>query len=153
MASRAIPPPSVRCSSPDRQRPDADPGLLDDHDASRLQIACEIPQIVHQERKLGVRAPIGTAPEEDERRLVLTPQGQNGSEIGVCRHQDPVFPRRKLKHLVVGRRLHAEVSNVDSIVLGRTQAGCNAGRDGVVNEKPQDAALIGISRSRTLSAA
>ena len=54
---------------------------------------------------------------------------------------------------MVGRRLHADISNVDSVVLGRTQAGSNAGRDRVVNEKPQEAALIGISRSRTLSAA
>jgi hypothetical protein len=42
---------------------------------------------------------------------------------------------------------------VDGIVPGGAQTGSNARRDRVVHEELQEAALIGISRSRTLSAA
>jgi len=49
--------------------------------------------------------------------------------------------------------LHAKVAYVDGIVLSRAQTGSNARRDCVIYEEPQEAALIGISRSRTLSAA
>jgi hypothetical protein len=42
---------------------------------------------------------------------------------------------------------------MDCIVPDRTQTGSNERRDGVVDEELQEATLIGISRSRTLSAA
>ena len=42
---------------------------------------------------------------------------------------------------------------MDGIVSDGAQTGGNAGRDRVVYNEPQEAALIGISRSRTLSAA
>ena len=54
---------------------------------------------------------------------------------------------------MVGGGLDAEVSHVNGIVPGDAQTGSNAWRDRVVHEELQEAALIGISRSRTLSAA
>ena len=96
---------------------------------------------------------VGTTPEEYDGGLALSTDGKDGAEVGISGHHDPVFSRCQCKHLLVGSRLHTKVAQVDGIVSGSAQSGRNAGRDGVVHKEPQEATLIGISRSRTLSAA
>ena len=139
--------------STDRQWPDTDPRLLDDDHAPGQKVACDLLQVVYQKGELSVGTAVGATPEEDDRGLALSTDGKESAEVGISGHQDPVFPRCQCEHLLVGSGLHATISQVDGIVSYGAQTGGNARRDRVVHEELQEAALIGISRSRTLSAA
>ena len=84
---------------------------------------------------------------------MLSTQREERGEVGIGGHEDSVLPLGERKHDFITGGLHADVADMDCIVSCPTQTGSNARRDRVVNEEPQEAALIGISRSRTLSAA
>jgi hypothetical protein len=80
-------------------------------------------------------------------------EGQQGPEVRVCRHHDPVLLRRAIEdRRIVGCR-KAELTNVDRVVPSLPARGRHPRREGVVDEKPQAVLTSGSSRSRTASAA
>lgn len=76
---------------------------------------------------------------------------EQGAEVGVSRHHDPVILGGTVKDLRVGGGLHAEFANVHGVVPGTVELLADRGRQRVVDKEPHPAS--GSSRSRTASAA
>lgn len=98
------------------ERADPDARLLDHHDGAPPQWFFDGRKICMQQFHLRARTSIGSTPEQDNGGLDLTPQCQNGGEIGVGRNEDAVLCLGGREYLIIICRLHRKVADMDSIV-------------------------------------
>src|SRR2546425_4079738 len=88
--------PRLNCarSPANRQHAHANSRILDHDDGALLECLAYCRQIRGKDRELPLRPAAGALPEKDHRRLRLLPPGKDRAEIGVGRHDDPVFVHR-----------------------------------------------------------
>jgi len=136
-----------------RQRPNADAGLLEYHDAPLLERVLQGFQVRQQQRYLPLRPPLSTPPKQDYRRVCLFPKRENRPEIGIGRYDHTIFTGRAIEDGRVLSGCELVVSNVDRIMTRSAKRLRKSGGEWRINQKLQRAELTGSSRSRTASAA
>ena len=92
-------------------------------------------------------------PDEDHRRIPVPRSCQKAAEVGIGGDQDAVLDTGPFEDRFIGCGLHAEVSNMDSVMPGRLQRVGEERRKVVVDEELHAVCRSGSSRSRTASAA
>jgi len=127
-----------------REASDADPVWLDHRDAAGGQRVGQHGQIRAQQPDLLVRSPLGSPPEQDDRRTIAPPAGQQGAEVGVGRNDDPVLSCRTVEDLVVAGGPKRGVPNMHRVVTATDNCSATHGDNAlsIRNFNPQLRAAV-----------
>ena len=122
--------------APDRQPTNAQPGVVENDDASIFQGLFNRRQIGQQQFGLPLRSPVPHLPKEDQRRPSLGPQRQQGGKIRIGRYEDAVLALGALENCVICRGLHRVVPDMHGIIAGAAEQIRDERRERVVDEEP-----------------
>ncbi len=124
-----------------------------DHYAAPSQEFLYVRQMIQQQFRLIFGAASGRAAEDDNRGLGRSSERQQRTEVRIRRDKYPVFISSKVEDVLVDRRLHPAISDVQCLVSGSSKLIGDDGRKSVIYEESQGAERSGISLSRTAAAA
>lgn len=140
-------------SARDRERANSDPSWLEDYDGARHESLGDCRQVGDQQSHLRGGTSGQRPAKENDRRNRPPASCQQGPEVRVCRHDDPVLLLRAIEdHRIVGLG-EPVLADVNRIVTALPETFGHLRREGVVDEEPQAVLISGSSRSRTASAA
>jgi hypothetical protein len=111
----------VRSGLGDRERADANPAVLDDHDGAALQVRLDRGEVGQQQRCLLAWTAAGMPVEQQHRRLSRLPGGQQFPEVRISRQDHPLVPGSMLEDVHIRGVQAKHLTNVDRIMAGLAQ--------------------------------
>lgn len=133
----------------------ADPyGLLaKDNDGTNLEVVLHLRKVVDKQASLLGRSPADGTADQNNRWLIGSRSGQQGTEICIGANQDPVLGYGLCEDHLIGGACQSTVSHMDNVVTRLDKIPRHGRRKIFVQQQPHAPGRNGSSRSRTASAA
>lgn len=140
------------CGLPDRQSPDADVVVGEDHDGAGLQVFGYCLEVTEDRRRLMFWAAIALA-EEQEARQKQTSPGNEFAEVGVGCDEDAPLVKCRGEHFLVDVANKVSIGDMDDIVPGAREEWRQAAADALIEKELHAGVRSGTCRSLTAAAA
>ncbi len=119
---------SFPCSAlaSDGEPTDPDPGSVERDDRAEIEFVSDFGKVRDEQSSLLIGRQLVDVSEQDERRFVTIVTGEERTEVGVTRDDDPIVRFRGLEDRVIGGITEVSLEDVHRVMAGRVQIGGHA---------------------------